>query len=639
MIPGPGTVARVVVTDIGQGSLHSPGWRTPVEIREGKTTEAVIGGTGRPVTGQIVLDRKPDVPVDWTQNELVEIGLWDVKKGRRGKVYIRYVGNVDKTGRFCIPDVPAGDYRLTVPINNPPTPNACGAGAAIGRAEHKFSMPDIPGGRSDEPLDLGTITAGLFDTLDVGEIAPDFVAERLQGGALRLRDYQGKLVLLDFWATWCVPCLAEFPTVKEMHERFGDNPRFAIISLSCDNKASAPKRYVEEHDVPWAHVHVSGTQAKAPRDYTVRSLPATFLIAPDGRVLAKNLAGQELVRAVEAALKDDSLFTHSVSKLPPRFPVVRFSAVEVEAARSATPAVVVLDNTDPNFEKNQSHHDGLRAITSKGKVIWSHTGFNNCETVSGVHGVAIDPKRGRIYIRENVANRIVAFDLKGNKLWQIQRIEAGPLVVDPQTGNIWCSVGNRLNTGETVVFNTNGNEVAAYPYRAVDMVYDPHSDAFWLVGYQIIKLARNGDVLFREKVEGWCCASVSVNPRDGSVWIAERDHSDVVRSSNRLWLRNADGSVRRKIELGDSDIFVVECLPSTGDVLFSGYKKPLRRASVEGAVSELGDINVKNIAVSPSTGDIWVATQEAVLRIDTAGNVQAKWPFPSPSTQSWIAAF
>ncbi len=141
VIPGPGSVARVVVTEFGRGSQHSPCWQTPTEIPEGETIEVTIGGTGRTVEGRVVLDREPDVPVDWTTNEPAAIEGWDKENGRRSEDYVRYAGNIDKLGRFEIPDVPAGDYKLTVPVNNPPTPNACGAGSAIGRGNSSSAFP------------------------------------------------------------------------------------------------------------------------------------------------------------------------------------------------------------------------------------------------------------------------------------------------------------------------------------------------------------------------------------------------------------------------------------------------------------------------------------------------------------------
>jgi beta-lactamase regulating signal transducer with metallopeptidase domain/thiol-disulfide isomerase/thioredoxin len=641
VIPGPGSIARVVVTEFLRTTQHAPGWHQRIEVRPDETVDVTIGGAGRPVTGQVVLDRDPDVDIDWRTNEPASIVAWDNGKGTRAEPFQRYLANVDKSGRFNIPDVPAGDYQLVVDVNNPPVPNACGAGDAIGRAELKFTIPMMLGGRSDEPLDLGQITATLFDTLEVGELAPDFVAERLDGGTARLSELRGKLVLVDFWATWCGPCVAELPTLQEIQQQFGDNPQFALLSISCDNEAEAAKSFVEEHSLAWQHVNVGGTASRISKDYTVRTLPATFLIGPDGRVIAKNLRGEELKRAVAAALGDKELFRGGVAERAPRFPVVRFEpqATANSPRVGELAAVVIADDSDPNFDPDRPHTDGLRVLSTRGEELWSISGLNNCQTVGGMHGVAIDRARDHIYVRELVSKRISAYTTGGQKLWQIEGFDANTLAVDPQTGNLWASGGPNFRDGETVVFDSQGNEVAAYPFVAIDMAFDAHSDSFWLVGYEILKLSRNGDVQFRMAVDGWCCVSVSVNPTDGSVWIAERDHSDIARSTNRLWLLANDGSVRQEVDLGKEGVFVVACDPQTGDAWFSGYGRGLRRASPAGELTELSPVVVNNIAFSPTTLDVWVATKDAVLKLDRSGAVLAKIPHRGESSQAWLAAF
>jgi len=638
VIPGPGTVARVVVTEFLRTWQHSYGWQTPVVISTRGATHVKFGGIGRPVVGQVRLDREPDVAIDWQTNQPVSLDRWDSEKNRRSETFFRCLANVDASGRFCVPDVPRGSYRLTLPVNNPPSPNVCGAGAEIGRATLEFTIPEIPGGRGSEPFDLGTITATLFDTLDAGEAAPDFVAQQLGGGTVRLRDLHGKLVVMDFWATWCRPCIAEIPALKELHKQFGSDQRFALLSLSCDGEVEPARKYAQDNALGWLQAHVGATYSGVPSKYTVRSLPATFLIGPDGRVLAKNLRGDELARAVAAALADDNLFKTSGTAPAARFPVVRFEPTTNEHPLAGQPAVVVLDDSDPDFQKDRQHHDCLRLLTAAGEELWRHEGFNCCQTVGGVHGVAVDRSRERIYIRENVADRILAFDFLGRKLWQVEQIEASTLAIDDKTGHLWCSGGPRLNSGETVVLDQSGTELAAYPYCGVDMAYDPQTDAFWLVGYEIIKLRRNGELLFRKPVEGWCCASVSVNASDGSVWIGGRAHPDVARSKNRLWLLNADGSVRRTIGLGDYYPFVVECDPRNGGAWISNHLGGIRKVSPSGEVGEPLAVRASNISVN-SAGEIWVTTDEAILRLNASGNVMARAQFSATSRQAWLAAF
>ncbi len=637
VIPGLGAVARVVVTDYPRGSSHCPCWQTPVEIVSYRTAKATVGGTGQAVRGRVVLGREPETPIDWTMNDPVEIVRWDREKGKRTEDYARYCGNIDKSGRFEIPDVPTGDYKLTVSVNNPPTPGVCGAGSQIGRAELQLSIPEMPGGRSDEPLDLGAIEAKLFDTLDVGEIAPEFVVQQFSGEPLRLEHYRGKLILLDFWATWCQPCLAEMPNLKRIHGQFGADPRFVLVSIACDNSISAARDYAEKNGLAWRQAHIPGIGNSIAKAYTIRSLPATFLIAPDGHVLAKNQRGDELNRAVAAALTDDALFNVDVKARPPRFPVTRFDVSQNSSAD--LPAVVVLDNTDPKYDRDEPRHDNLRALDLSGKQLWRHTGFNVCQTVGGGQQVAIDRRRRRIYVCENAGNKLHAFSPDGQRVWRIDNIEADALAVDGKTGDLWCSVGQTLNAGETVVFDSEGREKTSFFHRGIDMAYDPENDSFWLAGYEVVNLDREGKVRFREKVGGWCCSSVAVNVSDGSVWMVERDHPDVPKSKNRLWLRNADGTVRHTVDLEDLNVFSVECVPKNGDAWVEIYGCGLRRYSPEGRFIDELPIEGRSVAISPTSGEIWMNTEEAAVRIDASGKVLARSPHDAPSRQAWLVAF
>lgn len=71
--------------------------------------------------------------------------------------------------------------------------------------------------------------------------------ETLDGKPLKLEDFRGKFVLLEFWATWCGPCLYETPALKATYEAFRENERFVMIGLSLDTDVDAPKKYVAEN--------------------------------------------------------------------------------------------------------------------------------------------------------------------------------------------------------------------------------------------------------------------------------------------------------------------------------------------------------------------------------------------------------
>jgi thiol-disulfide isomerase/thioredoxin len=117
---------------------------------------------------------------------------------------------------------------------------------------------------------------------------------------LKLEDFRGK----SFWATWCGPCVAEVPELKALHDRFGKDERFAMLSLSLDAEKEAPRRFVAEKGLAWSQGFLGEwVEGGVPDSYHVEAIPAVFLIGPDGSVKARGLRGDSIAAAVAEALK------------------------------------------------------------------------------------------------------------------------------------------------------------------------------------------------------------------------------------------------------------------------------------------------------------------------------------------------
>jgi thiol-disulfide isomerase/thioredoxin len=171
---------------------------------------------------------------------------------------------------------------------------------------HQFTISEIPGGFTAEPFDVGALELKLAKRLKVGDVAPDFEITTLDDKPLRLSEYRGKYVLLDFWATWCLPCRAEIPHLKQTYEKFGGRENFELISLSVDSERDAAKKFVAEQGCPWPQGFL-GNMSDSPvaATYGVRGIPAILLLGPDGKVIAKDLRGAAIQDAIAKALRSE----------------------------------------------------------------------------------------------------------------------------------------------------------------------------------------------------------------------------------------------------------------------------------------------------------------------------------------------
>jgi thiol-disulfide isomerase/thioredoxin len=135
----------------------------------------------------------------------------------------------------------------------------------------------------------------LKKSLLVGSKVPDIVMPSPDGKILKLSDLKGKIVLIDFWASWCGPCRRENPNVVRLYDRYKDKG-FEIFSVSLDKDKTAWVKAIETDRLKWKN-HVSDLKywsSEAAKLYGVSSIPFTVLIDKDGRVIGKNLRGKEL---------------------------------------------------------------------------------------------------------------------------------------------------------------------------------------------------------------------------------------------------------------------------------------------------------------------------------------------------------
>lgn len=139
-----------------------------------------------------------------------------------------------------------------------------------------------------------------------GDQAPDFALASIEGDTVRLSDYRGKVVLLDFWATWCFPCRMELPFVRRAYDRYHEEG-FEIIGVSLDKGPTEVQAYTKVSSMPWPQIlQARGVLTPLKQAYGVRSIPAAFLIDRDGRIAATHLRGERLIETVGRLIAEDS---------------------------------------------------------------------------------------------------------------------------------------------------------------------------------------------------------------------------------------------------------------------------------------------------------------------------------------------
>jgi len=143
---------------------------------------------------------------------------------------------------------------------------------------------------------------GILRKLKVGDPAIELAAVSTKGKKIRLADYRGKVVLLDFWAAWCAPCKMEMPNVVKVYNDL-HKKGFEIIGISLDSDKGLFDEFIKASAMTWPQIYDGkGWQSELGRRYAVASIPATFLLDKQGKIRYKNVRGDDLRRAVEELL-------------------------------------------------------------------------------------------------------------------------------------------------------------------------------------------------------------------------------------------------------------------------------------------------------------------------------------------------
>jgi peroxiredoxin len=312
----------LVVGRMSRYELHNGEYFVP---EPGKTHKVHIGEHGRAVTGRIVPPQGKSVPFAdprcvhavafrtdsaGVPAEMAATGeqsfnwLWqgreDVYKPST-TLQKRFVPAIAEDGSFTFGGLEPGTYEFVINAHAPLGENvSCGRGVLEAVGVSQFTVPD---GKAASAVIVPDVGLRLLTYPKVGESAPLFEAKTFDGRTIKLADLRGKVVLLDFWATWCNPCVAQLPQVQQIHEAFGANDKFAMIGMSLDWDIERAKGFLRQKPLKWPQVSL-GNMETSPvvRQYGVGGVPMTILIDPDGKILAMDVPIDQLQEQIRAAL-------------------------------------------------------------------------------------------------------------------------------------------------------------------------------------------------------------------------------------------------------------------------------------------------------------------------------------------------
>ncbi len=146
------------------------------------------------------------------------------------------------------------------------------------------------------------VSIGAMAQIKIGDTAPEIMLPNLKDSVVNLSSYKGKVVLIDFWASWCGPCRAANPSVVRLYKKY-KGKGFEVFGISLDDKKAAWLKAIKQDNIKYIQVNdKDGWNSKVAATYFVDQIPTNFLLDKNGKVVAIDLEGKKLDDAVKKLL-------------------------------------------------------------------------------------------------------------------------------------------------------------------------------------------------------------------------------------------------------------------------------------------------------------------------------------------------